>query len=284
MSRAISYSLFGFDRETPKNCFEFSSYLRGLMVNIRVNRVIYPHWVNIVHTDKETYASKYKPIFDWLIDNGFIEIVICPSNEALTKAMLWRLKPIFETQDGAWKYSHIICRDIDSVCTYREAQAVQVWMNESKTIHCITDSISHNIAMMGGMIGVATSTFADRMNCRTWDQLMSLSQGIDYANKGADQTFLNRYVYPKCADSATEHFVLGMIRNLAEGNGRHYSIEDIQIPINAKYKAINDTCGHIGSSGYYENVMTKFLCTMDPYEKDYAEIEKKFPTLFFWRQ
>lgn len=282
MTKCVSYSLFGIGRPTPPNTFEFSSYLRGLMVNVRVNRLIYPNWVNVVHTDKETYTSKYKEIFDWLIDNGFIEVVICPSNEALTKAMLWRVKPVFETVDGAWRFSHIICRDIDSVCTYREAQAVQAWINEGKAIHCITDSISHNVAMMGGMIGIATQTFADRMNCRTWEQLMDLSQGINYNNKGADQEFMNRYVYPKCADSATEHFVLGMVRNLAEGNGRHYSIEDIIIPINVKYKVINDCAGHCGAAGYYESPMVHFLNVIDPYGKEYLEIERKFPHLFFW--
>jgi len=283
MKGAISYSLFGAGRETPANCFELPSYVRGLMVNIRINRLIYPGWENVIHMDQETYTSKYQPLFDWLIDRGFIEVVICPSNEALTMCMLWRLRPVFTvTNTGDLKYSHTLCRDIDSVCTYREAQAVAIWLQEQKVIHCITDSISHNIPMMGGMIGIWANTFTDRVGAKTWDELISKSSGINFTQKGADQTFLNRYIYPKCADSATEHFVLGMVHNLAEGNGRHYSIEDIPMPIPAQYKAVNDTCGHVGSSGYYENVMTKFLNTIDPHAKEYLEIEKQFPGLFPW--
>lgn len=293
MSKAVSYSLFGYSKPTPPNTFEFNSYLRGMMINVRINRIIYPDWTTVIHTDKETYTSKYQPIFDWLIDHALIEVKICQSNEALCRAMLWRLMPAFErlwdeSAQGfkGWKYTHVLCRDIDSICTYREAQAVSIWMKEKKPLHCITDSVSHNIAMMGGMIGMTTEHFAERMGVATWDQMMDLGGNIDYSRKGSDQDFLNRYVYPRFAaqgeSNVTEHFVLGMVRNLPEENGRHYSIEDIAMPIDAKYKEINNCCGHVGSSGYYENVMVKFLNTLDPYREQYKEIEKQFSNIFFW--
>lgn len=149
--KAISYSLFGYNRKTPENCFEFNTYLRGLMVNVRFNRVIYPNWDNVVNMDQSTYNSPYREIFDWLQNKGFIKINLWPDNQPLCLAMLWRLSTGFKTNpDNTWYYSHVLCRDIDSICTYREAQAVQQWINEDKTIHCITDSISHNIPMMGG--------------------------------------------------------------------------------------------------------------------------------------
>lgn len=288
--KAISFSLFGYDRARPKDCFDFYSYLRGMMVNVRINRLLYPDWISVIHTDKETYNSKYQPVFDWLLNKGLIELVVCASDEALTKAMLWRLKPCFErVWDEAasgyrgWKYTHVICRDIDSIGTYREAQAVTMWMREKKTIHCITDSVSHNVPMMGGMIGIATDMFSQRLGVETWDSLMAISRGINFENKGADQDFLNRYVYPKFADSATEHFILGMVRNLAEGNGRHYSIEDIPLPIDAKYKELNSCAGHIGAAGYYDSPTVRFLNHIDPFANEYKAIEEQFPNLFLWR-
>jgi len=284
--KAIAYSLFGFGKEHPKDCFEFPSYCRGLMVNVRLNRLLYPGWTNVVHMDQETYASKYQPLFDWLIDRGFIDVKICPSGDPLTLCMLWRLRPVFETnKKGDLQYTHTLCRDIDSVCTYREAQAVEVWLREGKVIHCITDSISHTIhpgGMMGGMIGIWANTFFDRVGARTYDELITKSSGINFSQKGADQTFLNKYVYPKCADSATEHFVLGMPHDRYEENGRHYSIEDIALPIPAAYKETNSLAGHIGASGYYDNVTVKFLNNVDPHAKEYNEIEKQFPGLFPW--
>lgn len=284
MSKAISFSLFGFDKQKANDPNDpFPAFLRGLMVNVRFNRLLYPGWANIVHTDKESYTSQYQPLFDWLIDRGFIEVVICPSNEVLCRAMLWRVMPVFtQNKSGNWLYTHVLCRDLDSIATYREVQAVEIWIREDKTIHCITDSISHNVAMMGGMIGLRPGPLTERVNVRTFDELMSLSQGIDYTHKGADQTFLNKYVYPKCADSATEHFVLGMVHNLPEENGRHYSIEDINLSIPKAYKASNDCAGHVGAAGFYDPITPRFLNNIDPHAKEYAEIEKRFPGLFSW--
>lgn len=281
MKGAISYSLFGYGKEKHKDCFDFNSYLRGLMVNVRVNRIIYPKWDNILNIDKKSYESPYKPIYDWIESKGLVKINIC-KDAPLCMAMLWRLKPIFNQDSGDnWIYTHIICRDIDAVGTYREAQAVAQWIQEDKTIHCITDSISHNIPMMGGMIGFRPHYFTERIECKSWQQLINL-ESFEWTHKGSDQTFLNRVVYPKCSDSATEHFVKGMRHNLPESDGRHYSIPDIQIDIDPIFKELDLVCGHIGSAGYYEAQMVKFLRELDPYRGEYKEIEKEFPTIFYW--
>lgn len=283
--KAISYSLFGFDREKHANCFDTDCYVRGLMVNIRFNRILFPNWVNVLNIDEATYDSPYRKLFDWLQGHGHLVINICPNDEPLCKAMLWRLKPIFSYAHPEWTYTHVLCRDTDSVSTYREAQAVQQWIQEGKTIHCITDSISHTIPMMGGMIGIMPSGFTSIMNVRSWEDLMSMSVGIDYNRKGVDQDFLNKYVYPKCADSSTEHFVLGMKQNIQEANGRHYSIPNIEVPgVVPEMSITNDCAGHIGAAGFYETPTVKFLRHADPYRDDYFEIEKQFPKLFYWRQ
>src|SRR5687767_3449311 len=139
--KVISYSLFGYGKKPEQNCFEFNTYLRGLVVNTRVNRVIYPGWKTFLNIDQSSYESKFQEIFDWLYERGLIELNIFPNDEPLCRAMLWRMFPCFLTEDnGNWKYTHVLCRDIDSIGTYREAQAVQQWVDEGKVIHCITDS------------------------------------------------------------------------------------------------------------------------------------------------
>lgn len=281
--KAISYSLFGFNKQYA-NCFDFSSYVRGFHINVRINRLIYPNWINVLNIDKESYTSPYRPVFDWLQNKGFIVINLCPDNEQLCKAMLWRLKPVFFADDRQnWLYSHVLFRDADSVGTYREAQAVAQWIKEDKTIHCITDSISHNVYMMGGMTGARPSYFSSRMAVNNWNALLEISN-MDFSRKGSDQDFLNRVVYPRCAESSTEHYVLGMAHNLAEGNGRHYSIENIDIDVDRKFEAdLNALAGHVGAAGYYETPMVKYLKFIDPFRDDYKEIEEKFPKLFYWR-
>lgn len=288
MEKCISYSLFGYNPENKqldKNCFAFDSYIRNLFINIRINRLLYPNWVNVINLEEKSYNSPYLPVFNWLQSKGFAELNLCPDNQELCKAMLWRLKPIFfRGIGGGWRFSHIICRDADSVGTYREAQAVKQWIDEGKTIHCITDSISHNIPMMGGMIGIMQGSFSDRMSCGKWTELIERGGEIDFNVKGADQTFLNKYIYPNMADSATEHFILGMKQTIPEGPGRHYSIDpSIEINVPREYEEpLNAMAGHIGASGAYTTPLEKFLKTIDPYREDYREIEEQFHYLFYW--
>lgn len=280
--KAVSFAIFGYERAREANCFEHESYVRGLLVNIRFNRILYPNWINVLNIDSRSYVA-YRKLYDWLQDKGFLLINIFPDDEPLCRAMLQRMKTVFSYEHPEWVYTHVLCRDVDSISTYREAQAVQQWISENKTAHCITDSISHNIPMMGGMIGFKPADLSSRLSINSWADMIKMGVGIDWKRKGTDQDFLNKYIYPRVAESATEHFVLGMVHNLPEGNGRHYSIPDYPIDVDPKFKVMNDCCGHIGSAGYYESPTVKFLNTLDPYSTEYAEIERQFPRLFYWR-
>ena len=82
--KAISYALFGYNKERQDNCFDFNSYLRGLMISIRMNRIVYPEWTTVLNTDKETYEA-FKELFDGIKD---LEVYV-NEPEPLCKAMLW---------------------------------------------------------------------------------------------------------------------------------------------------------------------------------------------------
>lgn len=285
MNRIISYSLFGYGKIPPQNCFEFDTYARGLMVNIRFNRILYPNWQNVLSIDYSTYNSPYRSIFEWLQNKGLIVLNLEDDDQPLCTSMLWRAKAGLAYLHPDWLYTHVLCRDIDSLSTYREAQAVEQWIQEDKAVHCITDSISHNIPMMGGMIGFRPSHIGSIFGLdarKAWMQLIANGANIDFNRKGSDQDFLNRYIYPAVSSSATEHFVLGMKHTIPEGDGRHYSIPDIEINVDPIFKASNDCVGHVGSSGFYEPPTIKFLKTLDPYRDEYKSIENKFPKLFYW--
>lgn len=282
MAKAISYSLFGYNKNREANCFEFDSYVRGFFINVRINRVIYPDWVSVLNIDHNSYHSPYKPIFDWLVKNTPTEINLCENNTPLCKAMLWRLKTVFAYDHPNWRYTHVICRDTDSIGTYREAQAVAQWIHEDKAVHCITDSVSHNIPMMGGMCGFRPGYVNDLLKIsdnpsEVWDRLLEMGKGIDFKRKGSDQDLLMSVVYPKVSDSATEHFVLGMKQTIAEVNGRHYSIPDIEIGVDLVHKYLNECAGHIGAAGCYGTQTMRWLKTMDPYRDDYNEVVKHLP-------
>lgn len=274
--KAIVYSLFGYNKERNENCFDFNSYLRGLMICLRMNRLIYPDFKVIMQTDFETYAG-FKHLFDLLIEKELIEVQVNESTE-LTRAMLWRLKPCFDT-----RFDYVLCRDLDSPATYREAQAVLYWMNKDKACHSITDSVSHNLPMLGGMIGFKVRNFKDYTGFTEWGAMVD-NKGFDYKKKGADQDFLNQFIYPKFAkqgsDSITQHYVLGMPNTFL--SDFHNEIQALELEIPFEYKESNNVCGHIGASGWYETAMFKFLRKHWDKFTDLIEIEKEYSNIFYW--
>jgi len=199
--KIISYSLFGYGKGKHESCFEFDSYLRGLMLNVRLARLLYPDWVVRIHMDDATFEA-YRRFWSNL---KCVQIVRCP-DAPLTKAMLWRMLPVFDPSVTA-----VICRDLDSPLTYREAQAVYQWMESPKQAHAINDSISHCIPMLGGMVGFKTEFFTDYTGFENWEQMVGVMEG--YERKGADQDFLNRFIYPCFSNtghsSIMHHYFLG---------------------------------------------------------------------------
>jgi len=276
MKKAISYALFGYGKPQNANCFTFDSYLRGLTINVRLNKLLYPGWDIVVHMDQATYDG-FADLF-----NRIGIIVKIEKDAPLCLAMLWRLKPVFETEQGQWKYSHVICRDLDSPPTYREVQSVTQWISNDKAMHAITDSVSHTIPLLGGMIGIRPAYFNERVGA-TWDAMISLGHE-NYEHKGTDQNFLNRVIYPKFAtpgsDSITQHYVLGMGNTFLQDY--HASIPDIMIGLPEELKESNSICGHIGAAGAYQAAQDKFLSKYWDKFSDILEAEKNYPKIFYW--
>ena len=266
----ISYSLFGYGKK-EHNCFDFSSYLRGMWINIRLARCIYPDWHIHICVDEKTY-NEYERLFNrWKAYKVRFRVLF---EEPLCKAMLWRLLPIFEPN-----VERILCRDTDSPLTYREAQMVKEWENTPKVVHAITDSISHNIPLMGGMIGLSQH-FRDR-----FQSLESVLDNRDYTIKGSDQDTLNAKVYPIYAQHGTEsiiqHYILGMPNTFLSGYRNTFIDEPLE-NVNEVYRQTNDTCGHIGAAGYYEAPIIKFLKGYDQYKDEYKEMENEYKQIFYW--
>lgn len=268
----ISYALFGYGKHVESG-FGFIDYITGLLINVRMQRMVFPDWTIRVHLDQQTFDA-FKDLFEGLP----IECEICEPAD-ITKAMLWRLKPCFDKD-----VEYTLCRDLDSPLTYREAQAVAVFVREQKAAHAITDSVSHNIAMMGGMIGF-WKYFKDYTGARAWEELFA-NCALNFAVKGMDQTFLTNKIYPCFArqgqDSIVEHHILGMPNTFL--SNRYTEIENVDLGLPEEYKETNDTCGHIGAAGYYVPVMRKLLNKHRELFKDLEEVERKYPQIAWWNE
>ena len=184
MSKAISYALF--DAGNQPNGFDHNSFIRGFVLNVRLAKLLYPGWEVVLHTDS-AIKQKY-PILQDLSIERLIRVVVCEP-APLTKAMLWRMKPIFEMVDDQNRYEYVICRDADSPLSYKERLCVQEWINSGTAAHAITDSVSHDMPMMGGMIGFVSKYFRERTGYESWDQMVKADH--PYEVKGTDQQLLS---------------------------------------------------------------------------------------------
>lgn len=274
---AISYSLFGFNQEYEKS-LAFKSYLRGLHLNIRVAEVLYPGWEVVVMIDRATLESPFIKYIDAARSKFRLKEI--PTAE-LCRMMLYRLYPLFMLEDGHNKYDRVICRDTDSLLSYRERQAVAYWEQGPKMAHAITDSVSHSITLMGGMIGFQSGPFRNRLNVISFDHLMEQAQGIDFNVKGSDQDFLNRIVLPKVADSITEHFVLGHPQTFR--GDCHNFIHDIDLGLPEEFKELNGYGFHIGASGFQTDAVVNWLKKWGKDNEYWDELEKQFPDVMYWQ-
>jgi len=290
MSKVICYSLFGVDRPRAENCDNFNSYLRGLMLNIRLKRLLFSDWEIYLQTDQATY-DKWGKLFEQL----GIKIEVHQNNVPLTLAMLWRLRPIFEFEGGFPKWSYVICRDVEAPLTYRDRQAVQYWIDHERAAHAITDSVSHTIPMLGGMIGFKPRDFYDTVGARTWSELISKKQ-YDWPRKGSDQSFINEIIYPKFSqpgkDSITQHYFFGMPNTFLgdyktcqcwqPGGHVPHCVNDVELPLHHDLRESDSIAGHIGAFGWYDPQMYKFLRKFKDQFTDLIEIEKEWPDVFGW--
>lgn len=277
MHNAISFSLFGYNQQ-HESCFEWKSYMRGFHINMRMSEVLYPGWKVCLQVDEPSFNSKYYPYFQAIASNVD---VVKTHNAELCRMMLYRMVPIFKLNaQGDLAYDRVICRDTDSLLTYKERQAVAYWEQGTKMAHAITDSVSHTVALMGGMVGFRAGAFRDRMGVSSFEDLLALSQGIDYNRKGADQDFLNRYVLPRVADSITEHYLLGMPQSFR--GDCHHAVQDIDLGTPTGFKETNALGFHVGASGFQTDGTVKFLQAHGKNNEYWNEIEKQFPDVFYW--
>lgn len=276
----LSYSIFGYNNK-HEDCYDFTSFLRYLTLIVRMNSLLYPGWTNVLNIDKKTYESEFKELFDFLDSKGWIKLNIHAETDPLCKAMLWRLEPIW------MDYDYVLCRDIDSLGCYKEAAAVQEWMdNPTKAMHAMTDSVSHTINLMGGMIGFKTDHFKMRSQADSWQHLLNMSgiKNINYNKKGADQDFLNSTCLYMVGDSIIEHFFEGHPQTWKGGCyvGEHIVSHVVVRDIPADLKETNNLVCHIGQAGFILEPVLKFFDRKGILNNEIADIEKKFNKVYHW--
>lgn len=209
----ISYSLF---KDCPEYLYNF--YEDGMFYNYRMAKLLFPEWQFMIHHSWTT--SPAMPF-------SFRQTAPAPRCES----MLWRLKPIW--MEGV---ERVICRDLDSLLTYRDMKSVERWIASGKSAHGMNDNPAHGgLPLMGGMCGFKSE--AIKKHFPTWE---SLIEGFDLSQHGSDQELLMKRVYP-------------IVQNdiYFDQHPEHYPFTGL---------AESDLCvRHIGSAGINEMETLRFL-------------------------
>lgn len=174
--KVIAFSLYG----------NLPLYLVGAIRNAELAPKFYPGWV------PRFYIGPSIPIdFVRRLTARGAQIVPMPGPED-SSAMFWRFS-VFD--DPAVEVA--VIRDSDSRPTERERAAVEQWLSSDKGFHIMRDHPSHNTEIPGGMWGARSSGARPLLE--------SVAKGTWPGQKGEDQHFLAKQVYPHAKHDAMVH-------------------------------------------------------------------------------
>ena len=157
----ISYTLYE-DNEY------YSFYKKGVEYNYKFAKMLMPKWnlsIRVAGIDYEKGKRCYN--------------------------MMQRFMPTYTTDA-----THILCRDADSIITYREALEVTKWLASGRDWHGINDNPAHSIPMMGGLIGFKTEALK-----KHYPTFESLIEGFDLSEHGSDQDLIMKRLWPIAKES-----------------------------------------------------------------------------------
>lgn len=175
-NRIISFSLWG----------DSDLYSYGAIENARIAKDIYPGWICRFYCSSEIKD----PVINELLDHGS-EIVRVNTSRGLWDGLFWRFLPA-----GDDSIDRFISRDTDSRLNIREKVAIDDWINSDYKYHVMRDHKNHDIPMLGGMWGCVGGSLNINELLLKWN---------DFNNKGCDQKFLSKLVWPQIKDECLGH-------------------------------------------------------------------------------
>lgn len=201
-----SFSAFGEKRQ---------SYMSLFPLIIRMHYSLYPdeRWKIRLTTDRPfTENDFYGKEINSLIKYGLLQLKIINNGGSMHEqpvkgiGMLWRLSPVWEEEND-----YVFCRDLDSILTPRQTKLVQHFINSGLAVHGINDNNSHDIPLMGGMIGVKCSSFTKLIGFSNFANMInSWNKNRNYWDMhGKDQEFLMEKIWPQVSNHSLIHRIQG---------------------------------------------------------------------------
>jgi hypothetical protein len=274
--KKIAYSLFTPTDLPNSSGFVFAKYLLGVYFNARMNRLLYPEWQTVVYVDHrilERHCSYFKHMSQRL---GLG--LVCIGRNAdrpLWELVLSRIAPLFDKST-----THVICRDLDSITTYREALAVQEWLDSGMACHAMADNVAHRDPLMAGMCGFDVAQVQQLVP--EYDSFEKLIHGNELSWRGSDQLVLRLRLWPKCKKSALAHCFNDCVRSDAAVVKTKVTRTSLQ-GVRSELWESNLVTGFIGQAGVNEMELLRFFQRHDDDPRFY-EFEDEHSDICYWRR
>jgi tetratricopeptide (TPR) repeat protein len=131
--KVIAFSLWGNEKR----------YIFGALRNLLLAYDLYPDWELWFYTDSSVSSG-----FHDVIKQLGGKIILQTENQSQREKLCWRFAVANDDTVG-----YFLVRDVDSVFSIRECNAVQEWLNSDKHFHIIRDWWTHTDLILAGLWG-----------------------------------------------------------------------------------------------------------------------------------
>lgn len=126
-------------------------YWYTLLTSIIGNLELYKDSAIRLYIAADVRAHPISSILDTLSDGLPVQVHEIPGAYVNTEPSMWRMHPLWEISPDPG--AAFLCRDVDSVPTTEEIQAVRLWQGTDYPIHSIRSFHLHDTLLMAGLCG-----------------------------------------------------------------------------------------------------------------------------------
>lgn len=239
----VSLSIFGDHRFGT----DFWKQMPDFVTNyVLAHHTIFPGYELRIHHDEHLYHANGGDVLHGLARRGLVNLIYTPSRPKCW-AMLHRLLPAWDPT-----VEYVICRDVDSLPTWRDRQCVEEFVASRHNVGVIHDNWEHG-GMMGGLSHFKAEAL--RSQWSSFDDFIAEAGRADSAweEHGQDQVWLNETVHR--LGRVLEHSIRSRNVTTIAGSDFRNAIatpdKDATQSVSQAAREYSDTfTNYMGSSGY----------------------------------